>query len=185
MVRDNPRLFDDYVSEADFYGGRFGPVRPGGSVSVVTEIDTSRPDRTSLTWSGSEKVREIAKGTEVVVGGRRYRTMGRSTAGFIYLPPEAGVAIGDSVSLPGDDGGDAYLITVRRNARDPSREAVHAVSWLAKPVPLQLYLDAREFPVPPTMLVTAANPTPKRVEPRLVGDAYVYDVGNSIWAVLY
>lgn len=181
MVRTTPALFDDYVSGADFYG-KYGPVLP--AQGTVTKVDrTSDPGRTIVSWSRGASFQEVAGGRVVVVGGVKYKTAAPSKVGLIYLGAGAEASVGDPLYLL--RGAASYLITVRRNVNDPERQAVHAVSWVEKPVALYLHLRRSDFPKPPMMLVTPKNPTPTPIAPRVAGNYYVYPVGNPIWAILF
>jgi len=181
LVRNNPALFDDYVSSED-YGAEHGLVLPGqGTVTKVDRI--TYPDRTTVFWSRGPSFREVAKDRQIVVGGVGYRTTEQSKVGAIYLARGASVSVGDPLYFMA--GADSYLISVRRNTHEPRKRAVHAVSWREKPVALYLHLRRSDFPEPPTMLVTPDNPTPKPIEPRAIGEYYIYPVGGAVWAILY
>jgi hypothetical protein len=181
MVRTNPAQFDRYAAGNDYFGD-YGPVQPGQG--TVTEVDRSvYPGRTTVTWSRSSSFKEVALGREVVVGGARYNTIVQSHVGFVYLPEDADVSVGDPLYFLG--GANQYLISVRERVDDPSRYAVHAVSWVEQPLSLFLHLRRNDFPVPPTMLVTQTHPGPVPITPEVAGDYYVYFVGAPIWAILF
>jgi hypothetical protein len=180
MVRNNQPLFDDYVAGDDFFGS-YGPVMPGEG--TVLKVDRSYAGRTTVSWSRARSFRNIDKGEALLIGGMGYKTTGPSTVGAFYLPSDIDVAIGDPLYL--SDGANSYLISIRRNVRDPNKSAVHAVSWAAKPTALYLHLRRSDFPTPPTMVVTPKNPTPTPIEPRSIGNYYIYPVGGATWAILY
>lgn len=89
----------------------------------------------------------------------------------------------DTVSKPGDPA--PYLISVRTNVQEPRLKAVHVVSWSESPIPVSLYLRRSDFSYPPAALLTPDNPKPVKVEPRIVGDFYIYAIGSPLWAVLF
>ena len=85
MVRSNQSLFDDYVSDQDFFGS-YGPVLPGEG--TVLNVDRSYPGRTSVTWSRGRSFAMSARADRSSSAASDTKPSCQSTVGTFYLPPD-------------------------------------------------------------------------------------------------
>ncbi len=179
MVRNNKAVFDDYDSWKDYYGTYLSAIPSQGYVES-TQLEASTKSTLAL-WSRRSSF-PITAGQKVWINNVQYTMPITSPYGVLRVPQGSPVAAGDPVYI--SSGKEKYLVTIRNNAIDSQKKAVHVVSWRTPDVVLYLHLKKSDFPVPPGKLLTPGK-APVSITPITLGNYYIYSLGAPSWAVLY
>jgi hypothetical protein len=179
MVRANPRAFDEYTSGQDGLGAVGSATLAQGYVADVRpEVGTG----TIIIRIRGFEASEIRNLETLRIGGRKYKVTRASNSNELRLEPGTTAAVGEGIFII--DTPSSFLISTRKNVRDPKKNAIHVVSWSDTQARF-LVLRKDDFPSPPSLAITPEAPKPRVVSPQAVGNYYIYSLEDTVWTVLY